>query len=265
MALPAPSGQVSVDNLSFAVAEPGCSSASSRSPFLRNIQFQLNPGEVLLVAGPSASGKSTLARLACGLLAPSSGKVRFDGVDAYQWNKEELGEYIGYLPQSIELLDGTIAENITRFGLADDGKLMSVIELLNLQDFIVSLPEGLNTQIGSEGQFMSGGRRQLIGLARAIYGGPKIVILDEPNANLDTAGELALQNMVGTLKRQGTTFIIISHLQSIKAIADLMLVLMYGQVYRYGKPDDVIASMQAPVTATGKSVAPLPDAMASAA
>jgi len=265
MALPAPSGQVSVDNLSFAVAEPGSTSASNRSPFLRNIQFQLNPGEVLLVAGPSASGKSTLARLACGLLAPSSGKVRFDGVDAYQWNKEELGEYIGYLPQSIELLDGTIAENITRFGPVDEDKLITVIELLNLQDFIASLPEGLNTQIGSEGQFMSGGRRQLIGLARAIYGAPKIVILDEPNANLDTAGELALQNMVGTLKLQGTTFIIISHLQSIKAIADLMLVLMYGQVYRYGKPDDVIASMQAPVAQPGKSVAPLPDAMASAA
>lgn len=242
MALPAPTGEITVESLSFAVAEPGRS--NSKALFLKNIHFSLRPGEVLLVAGLSASGKSTLSRLLAGLLSPTSGNVRFDGVDAYGWNKDELGQYIGYLPQSIELLDGTIAENITRFGTIDQDKLNLTIELLNLQDFIASLPDGLNTEIGSDGEFMSGGRRQLIGLARAIYGNPKIIILDEPNANLDEFGENALAQAVKTLKKQGATFVIVSHLQSIKNMADLMLILMDGQMYRYGKPDQVIHSLQ---------------------
>jgi len=248
MELPPPTGEISVENLSFALAEPGRPAA--RESFLRNIQLCLNPGEVLLVAGPSASGKSTLARLMAGLLAPTGGKVRFNGVDAYQWDKEQLGQHIGYLPQSIELLDGTIAENITRFGVADPQKLQSAIELLALQGFIDSLPMGLDTQIGNEGEFMSGGRRQLIGLARAIYGNPRIVILDEPNANLDESGEKALHQMVKALKERGTTFVIITHLQAIKSIADYLLILVNGQVFRYGKPDEVMASLQLPQVVT---------------
>ena len=236
MELPPPTGEITVENLSFAVAEQG--DAKVREPFLKNIHFRLNPGEVLLVAGPSASGKSTLARLMTGLLAPSSGKVRFNGVDAYHWDKGELGQYIGYLPQNIELLDGTVAENIVRFGAMDEQKLKSAIDLLDLHGFISTLPEGVDTQIGSEGEFLSGGQRQLIGLARAIYGSPRIVVLDEPNANLDEAAGDALQKMVETLKAQGTTFVIVSHLQSIKAIADYLLVLLHGQVLRYGRPDE---------------------------
>lgn len=244
MELPAPSGEISVENLSFAIT--GQNKSGAKEAFLKNIHFRLSPGEVLLIAGPSASGKSTLSRLVVGLLAPSSGKVRFDGVDAYQWNKELLGRYIGYLSQDIELLDGTIAENITRFGPMDEQKLKSAIDLLDLHDLINSLPDGLSTQIGNEGELLSGGGRQLIGLARAIYGNPRIVVLDEPNANLDEAGEQALQKMVKILKNQGTTFIIVSHLQAIKVIADYLLVLMQGQVFRYGKPEDVIASLQLP-------------------
>jgi ATP-binding cassette, subfamily C, bacterial exporter for protease/lipase len=181
-----------------------------------------------------------------GLLAPSAGKVRFNGVDAYQWDKAELGPHIGYLAQDIELLDGTLAENICRFGPVDSEQLQTVIQLLDLQTLIDSLPQGLDTPLGHEGEFLSGGRRQLVGLARAIYGKPAIVILDEPNANLDEAGERALHHMVSTLKHQGTTFVIISHLQGIKTIADYLMILMQGQVVRYGKPDEVMASLQPP-------------------
>lgn len=240
MPLPPPDGEISVENLGYSLADQ----EKAREPILRNIHFKLNPGEVLLVAGPSASGKTTLSKLLVGLLAPSNGKVRFNGVDAYQWNKEELGQHIGYLPQNIELLDGSIAENIARFGDLDAQKLGAVIDLLHLQSFIEGLPEGVNTQIGSGGEFLSGGRRQLIGLARAIYGNPPIVVLDEPNANLDEAGEQALQHMVKTLKSRGTTFVIVSHLQGIKAVADHLLVMMKGQMLRYGKPDEVMASFQ---------------------
>lgn len=242
MALPPPSGEISVENLSYSVSDQ----ERSREPILRNINFRLNPGEVLLVAGPSASGKTTLSKLLVGLFAPSNGKVRFNGIDAYQWDKQELGQHIGYLPQNIELLDGSIAENIARFGIPDSQKLEAAIELLNLQSFIEMLPEGIDTQIGSGGEFLSGGRRQLIGLARAIYGNPSIVVLDEPNANLDEAGEQALQQMVKTLKNRGTSFVIISHLQGIKSVADYLLVMMKGQMLRYGKPDEVMASFQPP-------------------
>ncbi|MCB5189340.1 type I secretion system permease/ATPase [Methylobacillus arboreus] len=238
MPLPAPTGQISVENLSYALAD------NPREPLLRNIHFRMAPGEVLLVTGPSASGKTTLSKLLVGLLQPSTGKVRLDGVDAFQWNKEELGQYLGYLPQEIELLDGTIADNICRFGSPDPEKLASVIELLQLHPWITSLPEGIDTRIGHEGYLLSGGRRQLVGLARALYGKPAIVVLDEPNANLDEASEQRLQQAVRILKAQNTTFVIISHLQGIKDISDSMMVMMKGQVLRYGKPDEVIASLQ---------------------
>lgn len=240
MPLPPPTGDISVESLSFSVTDQ----EKAKEPILRNIHFKLNPGEVLLIAGPSASGKTTLSKMLVGLLAPSIGKVRFNGVDAYQWSKEELGQHIGYMPQNIELLDGSIADNISRFGILDEQKLSTTIDLLNLHALINELPDGINTQIGSDGAFLSGGRRQLIGLARAVYGNPAILVLDEPNANLDEAGEQALQHMVKTLKGQGTTFVIVSHLQGIKSVADHLLVMMKGQMLRYGKPDDVMASLQ---------------------
>ncbi len=241
MDLPPPSGEVTVESVSY--AWPGAGKVVNEV-FLRNIQFKLNSGEVLVIAGPSASGKTTLSRLLAGLAAPTNGKVRYNGVDAYDWDKSALGQYIGYMPQDVALMDGTVAENIGRFGERDDAKLAEVVDLIGLQELMEKLPHGLETQIGGDGAFLSGGQRQLIGLARALYGMPKIVILDEPNANLDTAGEKSLQQVITNLKRKGTTFVIISHLQNIISVADFLLVMMQGQMLRYGKPTEVIASLQ---------------------
>lgn len=250
MPLLPPTGEIGVESLSYAPDQE-----KSKEPILRNIQFHLAPGEVLLVTGPSASGKTTLARLLIGLLPPSAGKVRFNGVDAYRWNKEELGQYIGYLPQGVELFDGSIADNICRFGKPDEQKLATVIDLLNLGTFIEGLSDGIHTQVGNDGLFLSGGRRQLIGLARALYGNPFIVVLDEPNANLDDAGEQALHNAVSTLKNRGTTFVIVSHLQGIKDVADYLLIMVKGQILRYGKPAEVMASLQSQKPASENKVA----------
>jgi ATP-binding cassette subfamily C exporter for protease/lipase len=241
MSLPPPTGDISVESLSYAVPVEGRQNAEL---FLKNIHFRLNAGNLLVIAGPSASGKTTLSKLLVGLHQPSSGNVRFNGVDAFKWNKAELGQHIGYLPQSIELINGTLAENIARFNEIDAQKLSHVIELLNLHDLIADWPDGVNTQIGQDGAFLSGGRRQLIGLARAIYGNPKIIVLDEPNANLDEVGDKALLAMVASLKAQGTTFIIISHLQHILHLADYLMIMMNGQMIRYGKPAEVMISLQ---------------------
>lgn len=255
MNLPPPTGEISVENVSYALPTSGNPSRTANEVFLKNIGFKLNAGEVLVIAGPSASGKTTLSKLLSGITSPTSGKVRFGGVDAYAWDKNTLGEHIGYMSQEVELMDGTVAENITRFGgisgKGDEEKLAAVIDLLDLQELIAKLPQGLESPIGTDGAFLSGGQRQLIGLARAVYGTPKIVILDEPNANLDPAGEKNLQHMVAKLKQQGTSFIIISHLQNVVAIADYLMVMMQGQVLRLGRPAEVMASMQvAPVTET---------------
>ncbi|MEI2637134.1 MAG: type I secretion system permease/ATPase [Methylotenera sp.] len=242
MDLPPPTGEISVENLSYALPNLG---KTPNEVFLKNIGFKLNKGDVLVIAGPSASGKTTLSKLLAGLAAPTSGKVRYNGVDAYAWDKNALGQHIGYMSQEVELMDGTVAENIVRFGEQDETKLAEAIDLLGLQELINKLPHGLASQIGSDGAFLSGGQRQLIGLARAVYGAPKIVILDEPNANLDQAGEKHLQQMITKLKQQGTTFVVISHLQHIVGIADYLLVMMQGQVLRFGKPTEVMNSLQA--------------------
>lgn len=242
MDLPPPTGEISVENLSYALPNLG---KTPNEVFLKNIGFKLNKGDVLVIAGPSASGKTTLSKLLAGLAAPTSGKVRYNGVDAYAWDKNALGQHIGYMSQEVELMDGTVAENIVRFGEQDETKLAEAIDLLGLQELINKLPHGLASQIGSDGAFLSGGQRQLIGLARAVYGAPKIIILDEPNANLDQAGEKHLQQMITKLKQQGTTFVVISHLQHIVGIADYLLVMMQGQVLRFGKPTEVMNSLQA--------------------
>lgn len=240
MALPAPSGEVAVENISYAVSQ------STQEAFIRNVQFKLAPGNVLVIAGASASGKTTLGKLLVGLLAPNSGRVRFDGVDVYAWNKQALGPYVGYLSQEVDLFDGTITENICRFGVRNPQAINDVITLLGLDELLSRLPAGLETVIGNDAAYLSGGERQLIGLARALYGAPKIVVLDEPNANLDTAGEKAMYQAIASMKQQGTTFIVISHLQHILNIADWMLVMMQGQMIRFGKPKEVLASFQAP-------------------
>jgi ATP-binding cassette, subfamily C, bacterial exporter for protease/lipase len=242
LVLPPPTGEVTVEQLSYAMPQAGKSSAEV---FIRQVQFKLTAGQVLIVAGASASGKTTLAKLLVGLLAPNSGRVRFDGVDVHRWDKTQLGPHLGYLAQEADLFDGPIVDNICRFQAPDREALTEVLTLLGMYEWVHQLPDGLNTVIGQSGMPLSGGERQLIGLARAFYGRPRIVVLDEPNANLDTTTERTLQQAIAHLKQQGTTFIIISHLQHILSIADTMLVMCQGQMIRYGKPADVLASFQA--------------------
>ncbi|CAK0774873.1 Alkaline protease secretion ATP-binding protein AprD [Gammaproteobacteria bacterium] len=236
MPLPPPRGAISVEGV--VAAAPG-----SQMAILRNVTFGLPAGKALVIVGPSAAGKSTLARLLVGVWPASSGKVRLDGVDVYPWNKAELGPHLGYLPQGIELFDGTLAENIARFGEVDMTKVMAASRAVGLHDAIVTLPEGYDSRIGDEGCFLSGGQRQRVGLARAIYGEPKFVVLDEPNSSLDEAGEQALLQTMQLLKSKGVTLIIISHRTSVLPIADVMLILRDGQVIAYGPRDEVLAAL----------------------
>lgn len=244
MPLPRPKGQLLLEGV--IAGAPG-----SQSPILRGISFALQPGETLAIVGPSASGKTSLARLLIGVWPTISGKVRLDGADIFCWNKDELGPAIGYLPQGVELFDGTIAENIARFGEIDPAKLEEAITLTGLKELISTLPDGIDTVIGDDGGFLSGGQRQRIALARAIYGNPSLVVLDEPNSSLDQAGELALLQTLSMLKARKTTLILITHRTSVLSVADKILVLRDGQSQLFGPRDDVLASL------SGKNTPPL--------
>jgi ATP-binding cassette subfamily C exporter for protease/lipase len=236
MALPDPKGHVVVDGL--VAAAPG-----GQVPIIRGVQLALSPGEVLAVVGPSASGKTTLARLLVGLWPAAAGKVRLDGADIYTWDKANLGPNLGYLPQGIELFDGTIAENIARFGEVEPAKVASAARRVGLHEFIMSLPQGYETPVGREGAMLSGGQRQRVALARALYGDPVFVVLDEPNSNLDDAGDAALAGAINELKRIGTTFVVMTHRTSVLSVADKMLVLKEGQTHAYGPRDEVLAAL----------------------
>ena len=236
MPLPAPKGAVNVEGV-LAVA-PG-----SQTPILRGVAFALNPGEALAIIGPSASGKTTLARLLVGLWPSAGGKVRLDGADVYAWDKAELGPHIGYLPQDVELFEGTIGENIARFGDVEPAKLEAAARAVGLHELIMSLPEGYDSPVGRDGTILSGGQRQRVGLARAIYGDPVFVVLDEPNSSLDESGEAALAGAILQLKARGTTFAIITHRTSILPVVDKMLLLRDGQVQAFGPRDDVLAAL----------------------
>jgi ATP-binding cassette subfamily C exporter for protease/lipase len=179
-----------------------------------------------------------------GLWPASNGKVRLDGADVYTWNKEELGPYLGYLPQTVELFDGTLAENIARFGTVDLEEVKRVIKEVGLVDMVNALPEGLNTRVGEDGAVLSGGQRQRVALARAIYSKPKLVILDEPNSSLDEAGELALLQTLANLKAQGASVIVITHRTNILPQADKLLMLREGQVAMFGARDEVLQALQ---------------------
>jgi len=198
----------------------------------------------VMVIGPSASGKTTLARLIMGLWPASNGKVRLDGADVFNWNKTELGPYIGYLPQTVELFDGTLAENVSRFGVLDKEEVVRVIAQVGLQEVVAQLPDGLSTRIGEEGAVLSGGQRQRVALARAIYGKPKLIVLDEPNSNLDEAGEQALLQTLASLKLQGASLLVITHRTSILPQADKLLMLRDGQVAMFGQRDEVLQALQ---------------------
>lgn len=248
MALPEPTGQLLADNL--IASAPGSSTA-----IIRGVAFALQPGEVLAVVGPSASGKTTLARLLVGLWPAQSGKARLDGVDVFTWDKNELGPHVGYLPQGVELFDGTIADNIARFGEVDQLKVELAAQLVGLHEFILGLPDSYDSQVGRDGAMLSGGQRQRVGLARAIYGNPALVVLDEPNSSLDDQGDAALAIAITQLKARGTTFVVMTHRTSVLGLADKMLVLREGVAQFFGPRDDVLKAL-AEAAAKAKQASP---------
>jgi PrtD family type I secretion system ABC transporter len=235
-ALPRPKGTLQVEGL--LVTPPG-----APAPVLKGISFALPAGHTMGLIGPSGSGKSTLARLLVGIWPAQAGKVRIDGADIHDWDKEQLGPHIGYLPQDIELFDGTIAENIARFGEVDNDKLLKAASLAGVHEMILRLPKGYDTPIGVGGQMLSGGQRQRIGLARALYGDPAFIVLDEPNSNLDDVGERALLQAILGMKQQGSTIVLITHRPSILASTDAILLLKDGSVAAYGPRDQVLAAL----------------------
>ena len=249
MALPAPQGNISVENM--IVSAPG-----SKTPIIKGVSFNVPAGTVVGVIGPSASGKSTLARALLGIWAPQHGTVRLDGADIGNWNKIELGPYIGYLPQDIELFEGTVSENIARFGDVDAEKVVQAAKAAGVHEMILLLPEGYDTVIGSDGVSLSGGQRQRIGLARAMYGEPKLIILDEPNSNLDEVGEQALSLALRYLKATGATIFVITHRTSILADLDRLLVMKDGLLHMYGPSDQVIAELAGKAKSQNRAVAP---------
>jgi ATP-binding cassette subfamily C exporter for protease/lipase len=236
MSLPAPQGKLSVKNV-VAVA-PG-----SNHAILKGVSFHLQPGDTLMIIGPSAAGKTTLARLLMGIWPTTSGEIRLDGADIHAWNKHELGPHLGYLPQTVELFSGTLAENIARFGKIEIDKVRAATELAGLDAIIESLPNGLDSQIGEEGSVLSGGQRQRVGLARAVYGNPSFVLLDEPNSSLDKLGEQALMDTMMSLKARRCTTIVITHRTNVLPAADKILILRDGQVAAFGPRDEVLAAL----------------------
>ena len=259
MSLPAPRGVLSVEHV--IAGAPG-----SNAPILRGIAFALQAGEVLAVVGPSASGKTTLARLLVGLWPTVSGKVRLDGADVFSWDKLELGPYLGYLPQGVELLEGTLAENIARFGEVDMDKVQAAARAVGLHEFILSLPQGYDSPVGRDGAMLSGGQRQRVALARALYDEPVFVVLDEPNSSLDEAGDAALAQAITQLKARGTTFVVMTHRTSVLAVADKMLVLREGSQQAFGPRDEVLAALnQAAAQANQQAQGARPSAPPSAA
>ena len=236
MPLPAPKGQVSVETVTSGA--PG-----SAVPILRSVSFALPAGQCLAVIGPTASGKTTLARLLIGLWQPQAGKIRLDGADVSAWNKAELGPHLGYLPQDVELFEGTVAENIARFGVIDKAKVAAAVTLAGLESLVSELPDGYDSHIGEDGVLLSGGQRQRIGLARAVYGNPQLVVLDEPNASLDEHGDANLLRMLQTLKQAGVTTIVVTHRTNVLTVADQILVLKDGSLQAYGPRDQVLASL----------------------
>ncbi len=236
-ALPDPEGTIKFENV--VVVPP-----LAEKPVLFGISLQIDKGSVVGVIGPSAAGKSSLAKTIVGVWLPSSGNIRIDGADVTQYNSDHLGNFLGYLPQDIELFEGTIANNIARFQEdAEDETVIEAGKLSGTHELILNLPHGYDTRVGPNGMSLSGGQKQRIGLARAIYGNPKMVILDEPNSNLDDAGEYALMMAIRTLKEKGSTVVFITHKKNILNLADKLIVMESGQVKLYDETEAVINAL----------------------
>jgi ATP-binding cassette subfamily C exporter for protease/lipase len=254
MPLPTPKGQLTVENLVMAAP-------SYPVPIIRGINFTVPKGATLVIIGASASGKSTLTRALMGVWPAASGKVRLDGVDIYQWNKDELGQHIGYLPQDVDLFDGTVAENIARFGEVNLDHIEEICKLIGIHEVIMSLPNGYQSNIGDEGVTLSGGQKQRVGLARALYGYPKFIVMDEPNSNLDDVGEAALISAIAHMKTRGTTQVIVTHRPAMIQQADILMVMHQGLIRMFGPPNEVMAAIQkANEEAAAKSAAQNPPA-----
>jgi ATP-binding cassette subfamily C protein EexD len=238
MPLPAPIGHVTVENLTLGA--PGAKTA-----IIKGIGFNAPAGAMIGVVGPSASGKSTLAKALVGVWKPQHGVVRLDTADIANWDKSQLGPHLGYLPQDIELFEGTISDNIARFGVVDPDKVVLAARTASVHEMILMLPDGYDTVIGEGGINLSGGQRQRIGLARAIYGSPRLIVLDEPNAHLDEVGERALALALQQLKLTGATVFVIAHRTSILAQLDRLLVMNAGTISLYGPRDQVLAQLNA--------------------
>jgi ATP-binding cassette subfamily C protein EexD len=237
MLLPDPEGRMNLENA--VVVPPG-----SKVPVLKGINLTIDKGDIVGVIGPSGAGKSTLARALLGIWPTSNGAIRLDGAEVFNWDRAHLGPFIGYLPQDIELFEGTIGENIARFGNMDAVQVVEAAKMADVHELILKLPEGYDTVIGITGGNLSGGQRQRIGLARALYGNPVLVVLDEPNSNLDELGEAALEKALIKLKQKQATVVIITHRNNVLEKVDKLLILNDGLLVVYGPKDQVIAHLQ---------------------
>jgi len=248
MDLPPPKGALAVDNLVFGFR-------GQDLPIIRRVSFELAPGTSLAIVGPSAAGKSTLARLLVGVWHPNSGAVRLDGADIRSWPRERLGPYIGYLPQNVEIFGGTVSQNIARMGAVDSEEVIKAATRANAHEMILALPQGYDTPVGEGGTLLSAGQRQRLALARALYGNPSLVVLDEPNSNLDTVGEAALADAMRQLKAAGATLVVITHRLPLLSVVDKVMVLLHGAVEKFGTLADVLPrSSQAPAADAAQSV-----------
>ena len=256
MSLPKPLGHISVEAVT--AAPPGSTIA-----VIKNLSFAIVPGDVLGIIGPSGAGKSTLARLLVGVWPSAMGKVRLDGADVYLWNKDELGPHIGYLPQDIELFAGTVSENIARFGEVDPEKVISAAKRTGVHEMILQFPQGYDTPLGDGGAGLSGGQKQRIGLARAMYDDPSLLVLDEPNSNLDEVGEQALVAAIVDFRKRGKTLVLITHRTSAIGVTNKLLVLQGGVAHMFGPTAQVLtdltkaAQQQAQATQSAKPAAAL--------
>lgn len=248
MSLPRPEGTLTVERVAF--VPPG-----AEAPTLKGISFEVDAGTWLGLIGPSAAGKTTLARLICGVWQPRSGCVRLDGADVFTWNRLEFGRWCGYLPQDVELFAGSVRDNIARFGEAADDAVVDAARKAGCHEMILHLPQGYDTKVGAGGTALSAGQRQRVGLARALFGEPRLVVLDEPNANLDAEGEQALIQAVSGARAGGATVVMISHRPALLAGCDKIAVLVDGQIQQFGARDEVLAKVQPGAQAGLRSIA----------
>jgi ATP-binding cassette, subfamily C, bacterial exporter for protease/lipase len=234
--LPSADGSVKIEDVIFA--------PSGGLPVIRGVSLAVHSGEALGIVGPSAAGKSTIVRLMTGALSPTSGRICLNGADIRHWDRAQLGRSIGYLPQEVGLLAGSVRDNIARFGATSDEEIVRAAQRADVHDMILDLPQGYDTFIGDGGVPLSGGQRQRLGLARAILGRPRLLVLDEPNANLDGEGELALKSTLVEMKAEGATIVIVAHRPGIVEICDNMLVLQNGAVLMHGPRAEVLDAVR---------------------